>query len=94
MQEIDLATLTSGDERVYVDSREACLQEAGEIIMGGIPKTQLVELGEVFPSGTDGINATNGRNVVYKSVGIGYMDLVVGKKLLDFAKEEGLGVEV
>lgn len=94
MQEIGLATLTSGDERVYVDSRDACLEEAGEIIMGGIQKDQLVELGEVFPSGNDGINASNGDNVVYKSVGIGYMDLVVGKKLLDFAKEEGLGVEV
>lgn len=35
-----------------------------------------------------------GGNVIYKSVGLGLMDLAVGIKLIKFAKEKGIGTHV
>ena len=87
MQEVDLETLCSGG-CVYVDSREACLEEAGEIIMEGITGSKLVEVGEMLsqsdPRSLEG-------NFVYKCVGLGIMDVVVGSKLLDISKQMGIG---
>lgn len=33
-------------------------------------------------------------NVIYKSVGMGLMDLAVGMSLVDFAREKGVGTQV
>lgn len=33
-------------------------------------------------------------NVVYKSVGLGLMDLTVGMKVIEFAKQKGIGTHV
>lgn len=33
-------------------------------------------------------------NVIYKSVGLGLMDLAVGTKMVEFAKEKGLGTHI
>lgn len=33
-------------------------------------------------------------NVIYKSVGLGLMDLTVGMKVIDFAKQKGVGTHV
>lgn len=33
-------------------------------------------------------------NVIYKSVGLGLMDLTVGMKVVEFAKEKGIGTHV
>lgn len=35
-----------------------------------------------------------GGNVIYKSVGLGLMDLTVGMKLIEIAKEKGLGSHI
>lgn len=35
-----------------------------------------------------------GGNVIYKSVGLGLMDLTVGMKVIEFAKEKGIGTHV
>lgn len=35
-----------------------------------------------------------GGNVIYKSVGLGLMDLAVGIRLIQFAKEKGVGTHV
>lgn len=35
-----------------------------------------------------------GGNVIYKSVGLGLMDLAVGTRLIHFAKEKGIGTHV
>lgn len=35
-----------------------------------------------------------GGNVIYKSVGLGLMDLTVGMKVIEFAKEKGVGTHV
>ncbi|KAL4782453.1 hypothetical protein BJX76DRAFT_349359 [Aspergillus varians] len=84
MQEIDSETLLSGDGAVYVDSKEACLEESGELIRAGVKKHQLIELGELY-NGLGELEPikTAGCNVVIKCVGMGIMDLVTGKKLLE-----------
>lgn len=93
MQEIDTATLLSGGGTVYVDSKEACLEESGELIKAGIREEQLVEMGElVGKSGT--IQVPDGRNVVVKVVGMGIMDLVVAKTVMDVATQQGQSVYV
>lgn len=102
MQEIDSQTLLSGGGKVYVDSREACLEESGELILAGVKGDQLIELGELYQgqelSGTatelKPVEVPEGCNVVIKVVGMGIMDLVTGKKLLDVGKERGIGMDV
>lgn len=97
MKEIDTDTLLSGAEKkIYVDSAEACLEESGELISAQVKEDQLVEIGELFGrlglSGT--VDVPDGCNVVFKCVGMGIMDLVIAKKLLDLAQEKGLGMDV
>lgn len=97
MHEIDTETLLSGGGKVYVDSKSACLEEAGELIAAGLGEEQLIEMGDLL--GAEGIaegavNVPAGCNVVYKCVGMGLMDLVVGKKVLDVGVEMGLGTHV
>ncbi|KAL2000190.1 hypothetical protein VTN02DRAFT_3446 [Thermoascus thermophilus] len=96
MREVDTPTLLSGGGRVYVDSREACLAEAGEIIAAEVRGGQLVEIGELFAPGTgvDAVVVPDGCNVVFKCVGMGIMDLVVGKTLLEIAEEMRIGTRV
>lgn len=91
MQEIDTETLMTGNGVVYVDSKEACLTESGELIRAGVTESQLVEIGEVY-SGSHAVE--NDGNVVFKCVGMGIMDLVIAQKVLDVAVEKGLGVQV
>ncbi|KAL4922478.1 hypothetical protein BDW62DRAFT_172598 [Aspergillus aurantiobrunneus] len=96
MQEIDSETLLSGGGKVYVDSKEACLEESGELIRAKITEDQLIELGGLYQTlgETGPIKVPEGSNVVCKCVGMGIMDLVTGKKLLEVGKEQGVGMEV
>ncbi|KAI0477286.1 proline utilization protein PrnX [Xylariaceae sp. FL0804] len=89
MQEVDAATLLSGG-RVYVDSREACLEEAGEIIKAGVPPSKLVEVGEAIAQGE---NRFAEDTVVFKCVGMGIMDVVIASELLKMARSKGVGYE-
>lgn len=90
MQEIDGQTLLSGGSKVYVDSREACLHESGEIIKARVTGDRLIELGECDPDQRS-IAVPVGENVVFKCVGMGIMDLVIAQTLLDIAAAEGIG---
>lgn len=93
MQEIDSRTLLSGaNGTIYVDSVEACMEEAGELIMAKVDERQLVELGEL-DSSTTSILERDG-NVVFKCVGMGIMDLVIARSLLGMARQQGLGTVV
>ncbi|GFF22735.1 uncharacterized protein YGL159W [Aspergillus udagawae] len=96
MREVDTETVLSGGGQVYVDSREACLEESGELIKAQVRGEQLIEIGELFGrSGkSEPIVVPEGCNVVFKCVGMGIMDLVIGKKLLDIGVEKGLGMNV
>ncbi|MCJ1232968.1 hypothetical protein MMC14_000922 [Varicellaria rhodocarpa] len=93
---------------IIVDSLEACLEEAGEIIQAGLGADQLVEIGELVMvkkammkevdmggEGETGLkNWLEGGNVIYKSVGLGLMDLCVGEDLVMFARKKGVGITI
>ncbi|KAJ5316945.1 hypothetical protein N7508_001453 [Penicillium antarcticum] len=97
MREVDTRTLLSGG-KVYVDSKVACLEEAGELIEAKVGEEQLVEMGDLLGAKTgvmeDTVDVPAGCNVVYKCVGMGLMDLVVGKQVLHVGAEMGLGTHV
>ena len=91
---------------IVVDSLEACLKEAGEIMRAGLGAEQLVEVGELLMvkkasmreiemgtgSGEVGLKRwLEGGNVIYKSVGLGLMDICVGEDLVGLAREKGVG---
>ncbi|KAL9115081.1 MAG: hypothetical protein Q9227_000875 [Pyrenula ochraceoflavens] len=94
---------------IIVDSLESCMQEAGEIIQAKLKPEHLVELGELIMvkkavmkelelgtgPGETGLKEWLIRgNVIYKSVGIGLMDMVVGRDLVEMAREKGVGVTI
>ena len=94
---------------IVVDSLSACLKEAGEIIQAGITAEQLVEVGELLMvkkaslkeiemgtgEGEKGLKKwLSGGNVIYKSVGLGLMDICVGEDLVALAMERGVGTTI
>ncbi|KAH6633381.1 hypothetical protein C7974DRAFT_170407 [Boeremia exigua] len=132
---------------VIVDSVEACLKEAGEIIQAGLSPSEIVEIGELVmlkrdadkrrsecmeqkrmsEEGLDNDGVELGEapskkskraggsksskddhekehqsliewlqkgNVIYKSVGLGLMDVVVGSDLVRLADERGIGTKI
>lgn len=94
---------------VVVDTLEGCLKEAGEVMQADLEATQLVEVGELImikraerrevemgggaaDSGLKGWLAEG--NVVYKSVGLGVMDVCVGLDVVRLAGEKGVGTRI
>ncbi|GAA5983187.1 hypothetical protein JCM10908_000188 [Rhodotorula pacifica] len=99
------ASSTSASPRVpfvLVDSRSACLSEAGELIAAKVTGDRLIELGELFDPTTghlrDDENARqrlaslreNGRSI-FKCVGIGGMDVAITRLVVEAAEKRGLG---
>lgn len=91
MKEIDTDTLLSGAGQIFVDSKEACLEESGELIEARVNESQLIEIGKHL--GSDKSLYPEG-NVVLKCVGMGIMDLVVSRLLLEVARELGIADDV
>ena len=93
---------------IVVDSLESCLREAGEVIQAGLSAHQLVEVGELLMvrkavlkeiemggEGEKGLkNWLHSGNVIYKSVGLGLMDLCVGEDLVSLARDKGIGTTI
>jgi ornithine cyclodeaminase/alanine dehydrogenase-like protein (mu-crystallin family) len=132
---------------IIVDSVEACLKEAGEVIQAGLGPNEVVEIGELVmlkrdaerrrveckarksEEGLDDGGVELGEcekarkkrrgsgkvekdhegedkehkslmewlqrgNVIYKSVGLGLMDVVVGMDLVRLADERGIGTKI
>ncbi|CAI7608933.1 unnamed protein product [Penicillium viridicatum] len=91
---------------IVVDSLDAAMKEAGEIIQAGIKPKQVVELGELLmvrDATRDAATVDEEKslrewsqrgNVIYKSVGLGLMDLVTGGDLVRLARERKLGTIV
>lgn len=94
MQEIDTETLLSGGSKVFVDSKDACLEEAGEIIRAGLKGDQLIELGDHFAKGQSDVSVSATENIVFKCVGMGIMDLTIAETLLEMAVTAGVGQDV
>ena len=93
---------------VLVDSLDACMREAGEIIQAGLTAHQLVEIGELIMvkraamkeiemggAGEPGLKRwLEAGNVLYKSVGLGVMDVSVGSDLVQLAESKNIGVRI
>ncbi|KAG8530911.1 uncharacterized protein KY384_004268 [Bacidia gigantensis] len=93
---------------IIVDSLEECLKGAGEVVQAGITPKQLVEVGELMMvkkasmreiemggEGEKGLkNWLIKGNVIYKSVGLGLMDICVGEDVVGIARERGLGTHI
>ena len=93
---------------VLVDSLDACMKEAGEIVQAKLSAQQLVEVGELIMvkkaamreiemggAGEPGLKRwLEAGNVIYKSVGLGVMDVCVGEDLVLLAEKKGVGVRI
>lgn len=94
MKEVDPSVLKEASVKVVVDSAEACLLEAGEIIQAGLGLEDLVEIGQVIRERDGGLGDQFMGNTIFKCVGLAIMDLVVGVELLNIAREREIGVEI
>ncbi|KAI4650399.1 hypothetical protein J4E93_002755 [Alternaria ventricosa] len=81
---------------ITVDSIKGCMDEAGELVAAGLKPEQMLEVGKV-----DGLRNDDEVQkwleegfVVYKSVGVGIMDIAIGKALMELAAEKGVGVHL
>jgi ornithine cyclodeaminase/alanine dehydrogenase-like protein (mu-crystallin family) len=84
---------------ISVDSIEGCLKEAGELVTAGIPVERMLEAGallqEKATSDSRELSAWLQEGfVIYKSVGVGVMDLAIGQHLLGLAASRDIGLRV
>ncbi|KAI9148908.1 hypothetical protein HJFPF1_10951 [Paramyrothecium foliicola] len=87
---------------VVVDSRAACKLEAGELVKAELRDDQMLEMGEIVERRKAASEVEKQTLetwfqeglVVYKSVGVGVMDLALGRGLLDIASEKNIGQSV
>jgi len=94
MQEMDPVILTRA-RKVYFDSMEAVLSEAGDIQIpledGTITMDDFTgDLGEVILGRIPG-REDDDEIIVFKTVGIGTQDLVTAKRIYDKAVDKGIG---
>jgi len=89
-REVDATTIRKAD-RIVVDSREACLEEAGDLI---IPNAEIdAEIGEIVNGDKPG-RQSNDEITFFKSVGVAVQDAVAGSVVLSEAEAKGLGTLV
>lgn len=81
---------------ITVDSIKGCMDEAGELIKAEIATEKLLEVGRIDALREDEAVKTWLKDgfVVYKSVGVGVMDIAIGQALMELAKEKGVGVHL
>ena len=74
-----------------MDSREACLEEAGDLI---IPNAQIdAEIGEIVNGDKQG-RQTEDEITFFKSVGVAVQDAVAASAVLKEAETKGLGTVI
>ena len=87
-REVDTITVRRAN-RIVVDSREACLEEAGDLI---IPNAQIdAEIGEIVNGDKQG-RQSNKEITFFKSVGVAVQDAVAASVILAEAEAKALGV--
>ena len=96
MREVDTELVRRA--RIFVDQREAVLEEAGDlagpIADGDLEPGAIVgELGEVVTGGVEG-RRSDDEITFFKSVGNAVQDVAVAARVLAVARERGLGTEV
>ena len=76
-----------------VDSRSACMLEAGEFIAAGVRPEDMREVGELV--GTDPEarprDLAADKITIFKSVGLGIQDVVIAKLVVDLAERMRVG---
>ena len=86
-REVDTTTIRRAN-RIVVDSREACSEEAGELIM---PNTEAdAEIGEIVNGDKPGRQADD-EITFFKSVGVAVQDAVAAAAILKEAEKKDLG---
>ena len=89
-REVDTTTIRRA-HRIVVDSREACLEEAGDLI---IPNAKIdAEIGEIVNGDKPG-RQSDDEITFFKSVGVAVQDAVAGAAVLAAAEAKGLGTVV
>lgn len=89
-REVDTTTIRRAN-RIVVDSREACLEEAGDLI---IPNAQIdAEIGEIVNGNKEG-RQSDDEITFFKSVGVAVQDAVAASAVLAEAETKGLGILV
>lgn len=96
MQELDPALLPRAS-KIYFDSEEAVLSEAGDILIpleeGIITKDDFTgDIGEVL-LGNIVARENDDEIIVYENVGIGLLDLMTARAIYIKAKEAGIGTD-
>ncbi len=88
-REVDETTVRRA--RVVVDSYEACLEEAGDIIIPNVPID--AEIGEILNGDKPG-RQSDDEITYFKSVGIAVQDTLAAAVVFAAAQDKGLGTEV
>jgi ornithine cyclodeaminase/alanine dehydrogenase len=96
MQELDPRLIR--DARVFLDSREPCLKESGDLIRpieeGIISENHLAgEIGDFLLNRIAG-RESDDQITIFKSVGVAIQDYVVATDIYNYSLEQGFGVEI
>ncbi|KXJ91859.1 hypothetical protein Micbo1qcDRAFT_223957 [Microdochium bolleyi] len=85
---------------IVVDSREACLHEAGEFVKSELKPEKWLDVGQVTDMLRQGRQDKEMKEwlesgfVIYKSVGVGIMDIAIGNQLLELARTKNVGTSI
>ncbi|KAG0644380.1 hypothetical protein HOY80DRAFT_878590 [Tuber brumale] len=94
MKELSPGYLRRESVTVVVDSVEACLVEAGEVIQAELKADDLMYIGNVVSDLKNGLGERYLGDVVFKCVGLAIMDLIAAEKIVEIAKERKVGIEI
>ena len=94
---IEVPPKTAGRATVFIDSQEAALEEAGELVaalnQGLLSTANMIELGDVLLGNAPG-RTHNDEITFFKSVGIAVQDAIAARLALRNATKLGLGQQV
>jgi ornithine cyclodeaminase/alanine dehydrogenase-like protein (mu-crystallin family) len=94
----EIPSETVSRARLVVDQREACLKEAGDIIIpmteGRISENHIhAELGEII-SGSKSSRMNEEEVTIFKSVGNAIQDLYSAHAIYNLARKQGMGIQL
>lgn len=92
------ATLVAKADKIYFDSQEAVLAEAGDVLVplnaGQISTANFTgDIGAVFNGSLSG-RQNDEEIIFFKTVGIAAQDLITSKSIYDQAVQQGYGVAI
>ena len=92
MMEVETSLIRRAD-LLMVDSRSACMLEAGELIVAGLCPEDMREIGELVGMDSEAppLDFSGDRVTIFKSVGLGVQDVAIAKFVVDLAERKGTG---